>query len=150
MAPFQGLVCGLGARDTLRTEMGYPLHGHELSLSISPLQASASWAVGWKKAKFAGRESLLTEKESGPRKALWGLSSSDRGIPRAGMQVKNRDGQIIGEVTSGTFSPTLKNGIALALLEPEIQIGDSVIIDVRGRDCLAIVVSLPMVASHVR
>jgi aminomethyltransferase len=66
------------------------------------------------------------------------------------MQVKNRDGQIIGEVTSGTFSPTLKNGIALALLEPEIQIDDSVIIDVRGRDCLAVVVSLPMVSSHVR
>jgi aminomethyltransferase len=66
------------------------------------------------------------------------------------MQVKNRDGQIIGEVTSGTFSPTLKNGIALALLELETHIGDSVIIDVRGRDCLAIVVSLPMVASHVR
>ena len=150
MAPFQGLVCGLVARDTLRTEMGYPLHGHELSLSISPLQASASWAVGWKKAKFAGRESLVAEKENGPEKVLRGLSSSDRGIPRAGMRVKNRDGQIIGEVTSGTFSPTLKNGIALALLEPEIQIGDSVIIDVRGRDCLAVVVSLPMVASHVR
>jgi aminomethyltransferase len=131
ISPYEGLICGLGARDTLRTEMGYPLHGHELSLEISPLQAAAGWSVGWKKEKFTGRESLLAEKKSGPRKVLRGLSSSDRGIPRAGMQVKNRDGQIIGEITSGTFSPTLKNGIALALLNPETQIGVSVIVDVR-------------------
>ena len=150
ISPYEGLICGLGARDTLRTEMGYPLHGHELSLEISPLQAAAGWSVGWKKEKFTGRESLLAEKKSGPRKVLRGLSSSDRGIPRAGMQVKNRDGQIIGDITSGTFSPTLKNGIALALLNPETQIGESVIVDVRGRDCLATVVALPMVASHVR
>jgi aminomethyltransferase len=66
------------------------------------------------------------------------------------MAVKNVDGQVIGEVTSGTFSPTLKHGIALALLAPEFAIGDSVVIDVRGRDCQAKVVGLPMVESHVR
>ena len=150
MSPYQGLICGLGARDTLRTEMGYPLHGHELSLSISPVQAGANWAIGWKKEKFAGSQALLAERERGPEKVLRALASSDRGIPRAGMIVKNEKGEPIGEVTSGTFSPTLKHGIALALISPEISIGDSVVVDVRGRDSLATVVALPMVQSHVR
>lgn len=150
MKPYQGLVCGLGSRDTLRTEMGYPLHGHELSLSITPVQASANWAVGWNKEKFAGRQNLLLERENGPKRILRGLASSDRGIPRAGMVVKSANGELLGEVTSGTFSPTLKNGIALALLSPDIKIGDSVIVDVRGRDSLSTVVALPMVTPHVR
>ena len=150
MAPFGGLICGLGARDTLRTEMGYPLHGHELSLTITPIQASASWAVGWKKEKFVGHQALLAERENGPVRVLRGLASTDRGIPRPGMSVKDENGDVIGEVTSGTFSPTLKHGIALALVNPNLSIGDSVIVDVRGRDCLANIVALPMVASHVR
>ena len=150
MAAYDGLICGLGARDTLRTEMGYPLHGHELSLSITPVQASATWAVGWKKEKFVGSQALLAERENGAKRVLRGLASTDRGIPRAGMQVKNQGGELIGEITSGTFSPTLKHGIALALVDPNLQIGDAVIIDVRGRDSIARVVALPMVASHVR
>lgn len=150
MAPYDGLICGLGARDTLRTEMGYPLHGHELSLSITPVQASANWAVGWKKDEFVGKAALIAERENGPKKVLRGLASTDRGIPRAGMQVKNESGEVIGEVTSGTFSPTLKHGIALALINPNLSVGDSVIIDVRGRACTAKVVALPMVTSHVR
>ncbi len=79
--------CGLGARDTLRTEMGYPLHGHELSREITPVQARAGWAVGWKKPAFWGREALLAEKEAGPSRLLWGLRASGRGIPRPGMAV---------------------------------------------------------------
>lgn len=150
MAPFEGAICGLGARDTLRTEMGYPLHGHELSLTITPVQANAQWAVGWKKEHFTGSSVLLKERESGATRILRGLAATDRGIPRAGMAVKNGDGQVIGEVTSGTFSPTLKHGIALALLAPEFAIGDLVVIDVRGRDCQAKVAALPMVESHVR
>ena len=150
MAPFDGLICGLGARDTLRTEMGYPLHGHELSLSITPVQASAQWAVGWDKEGFTGSLALRKERELGASRVLRGLASTDRGIPRAGMAVKNTSGAVLGEVTSGTFSPTLKHGIALALVTRELVIGDSVVIDIRGRDCLAKVVALPMVASHVR
>ena len=150
MAPFDGVICGLGARDTLRTEMGYPLHGHELSLEITPVQAGATWAVGWKKENFRGSDALRSEKESGPRRLLRGLQSTDRGIPRAGMEVKSSSGEVIGMVTSGTFSPSLKKGIALALLSPELGIGDSVVVDVRGRDSVATVVALPMVESHVR
>ena len=150
MKPFEGLVCGLGARDTLRTEMGYPLHGHELSLEITPVQAGSTWAVGWKKETFRGSDALRAEKEAGPLRILRGLQSTDRGIPRAGMDVKNSDGKVIGVITSGTFSPSLKKGIALALVEPNYAIGDKVVVDVRGRESIAQVVALPMVESHVR
>jgi aminomethyltransferase len=150
MAQVEGLICGLGARDTLRTEMGYPLHGHELSLEITPVQAGSTWAVGWKKESFRGSDALRAERESGPRRVLRGLQSTDRGIPRAGMDVKNSGGEVIGVVTSGTFSPTLKKGIALALVEPSYAVGDSLIVDVRGRDSICTVVALPMVESHVR
>jgi aminomethyltransferase len=150
MQPFDGLVCGLGARDTLRTEMGYPLHGHELSLEITPVQAGSTWAVGWKKEEFRGSQALRAEKERGATRILRGLQSTDRGIPRAGMEVKSSDGAVIGVITSGTFSPSLKKGIALALLKPEYVIGNSVVVDVRGRDSVAEIVALPMVESHVR
>ena len=150
MKPFDGLICGLGARDTLRTEMGYPLHGHELSLEITPVQAGSTWAVGWKKENFRGSEALRKEKAEGPHRVLRGLQSTDRGIPRAGMDVKNSAGEIVGVVTSGTFSPSLKKGIALALVQPQYVIGDSLVVDVRGRESISTVVALPMVESHVR
>jgi aminomethyltransferase len=150
MQPFDGAICGLGARDTLRTEMGYPLHGHELSLDITPVQASAGWAIGWKKDAFRGSEVLKAQKEEGKVRTLKALKSNDRGIPRAGMAVKNSAGAEIGIVTSGTFSPSLKVGIALALIEPEYQIGQEVIIDVRGRESSATISELPFMPSHVR
>ena len=148
MADFSGAVCGLGARDTLRTEMGYPLHGHELTLDISPVQAAATWAVAWEK-EFVGRAALLAQRENSTISRIRALKSLDRGIPRAGMKVV-RDGQVIGEVTSGTFSPTLKVGIGLALLPRNIKKGDVLTIDIRGRLSQAEVVTLPFVPSHVR
>ncbi len=150
ITPLGGLVCGLGARDTLRTEMGYPLHGHELSLEITPVQASASWAIGWDKGEFIGSKLLREEKANGAKLKMFGLKSLDRGIPRAGMQVKNAESHDVGVITSGTFSPSLRNGIALALLDPSLKIGDEVTIDVRGRESKAIIVKLPFVPSHVR
>jgi len=150
MKPFDGAVCGLGARDTLRTEMGYPLHGHELSLDITPVQASANWAVGWNKATFAGSDILRKEKVDGPARRLVGLKCVGRGIPRAHMEVKDFAGEKIGEVTSGTFSPTLKNGIALALIAPGHSLGDRLTIDIRGKECEVEIVKLPFVPSHVR
>src|ERR1700730_2427440 len=113
-----GEPAGLGARDTLRTEMGYPLHGHELSLDISPLQARCGWAVGWKKDAFWGRDALLSEKEAGPKRVLRGLRALGRGVLRPDLTVL--DGDVpIGVTTSGTFSPTLKVGIALALIDTD-------------------------------
>ena len=144
--------CGLGARDTLRTEMGYPLHGHELSLDITPNQARSGWAVGWKKPAFWGREALMAEKEAGPARLLWGLKSNGRGIPRPGMSVRGADGTRVGEVTSGTFSPTLRTGIALALIDAAtgIEPGAELEVDVRGRPQAVEVVKPPFVESHVR
>ena len=150
ITPMGGLVCGLGARDTLRTEMGYPLHGHELSLQITPVEASAGWAVGWKKESFIGSEILKGQKESGALRKSLAIKSLDRGIPRAGMTVKNLKGETVGEITSGTFSPSLKIGIGLALLKSDIEIGQKLVIDVRGRDSQCEVVKLPFVTSHVR
>jgi aminomethyltransferase len=145
-----GLPAGLGARDTLRTEMGYPLHGQDLSLSISPVQARIGWAVGWSKDAFWGRQALLAEKAAGPARTLWGLEALDRGIPRPHMAVLSRDGARLGEVTSGTFSPTLRKGIGLALLRAGAAEGDEVVVDVRGRRTPARVVKPPFVESHVR
>jgi len=141
--------CGLGARDTLRTEMGYPLHGQDLSLDITPVQARAGWAVGWDKPRFWGRDALLAEKAAGPARVMWGLESLDRGIPRSHMSVL-RGSEDVGEVTSGTFSPTRKVGIALALLAPSVAAGDELEVDVRGRPCRVRVVKPPFVPSHVR
>ena len=87
-----GMPAGLGARDTLRTEMGYPLHGQDLSLEITPVQARSGWAVGWKKDAFWGRDALLAERQHGPARLLRGLESLDRGIPRAHMAVLAADG----------------------------------------------------------
>jgi len=150
MKPCDGAICGLGARDTLRTEMGYPLHGHELSLDISPVQASAGWAIGWKKGSFRGSDVLNAQRDAGTVRTLRALKSNDRGIPRAGMAVKDAEGIEIGIVTSGTFSPSLKVGIALALLDPQYSVGDLVTIDVRGRESSATISSLPFLPSHVR
>ncbi|WP_194290398.1 glycine cleavage system aminomethyltransferase GcvT [Modestobacter roseus] len=144
--------CGLGARDTLRTEMGYPLHGHELSTAITPNQARAGWAVGWHKPSFWGRSALLAEREAGPARRLWGLQAPGRGIPRPGMAVLRADGAVIGTVTSGTFSPTLRTGIALALLDEPAGVaeGDEVAVDVRGRPQPVVVRRPPFVPARVR
>ncbi|MEY3756671.1 MAG: aminomethyltransferase [Actinomycetota bacterium] len=145
-----GVACGLGARDLLRTEMGYPLHGHELSLAISPVQAGAGWAIGWSKEIFRGKKVLLEQKEKGTKLKLKAILATDRGIPRKGMQVKDLAGAVIGEVTSGTFSPALKKGIGLALIDSNVKKDDQVLIDIRGTDSTFQVVSLPFVPSKVR
>ena len=146
-----GHPAGLGARDTLRTEMGYPLHGHELSLDISPLEAGCGWAIGWRKDAFWGRDALLAEKSRGPRRLLRGLRATGRGVLRPDMAVLSDDTSV-GVTTSGTFSPTLQLGIALALIETEagIETGQRVDVDVRGRKLECEVVDLPFVEAKTR
>jgi aminomethyltransferase len=141
---------GLGARDTLRTEMGYPLHGQDLSPDISPLQARLGWAVGWKKESFFGAEALRAEKATGPARLLRGIKATGRGIPRPGMTVLTSDGEDLGVVTSGTFSPTLKLGIGLALVSPQLADGDSASVDIRGRREPFVIVKPPFVTPGVR
>jgi aminomethyltransferase len=149
-----GELAGLGARDTLRTEMGYPLHGHELSLDISPLQARCGWAIGWKKDAFWGRDALLAEKQAGPKRVLRGLRALGRGVLRPDLTVL--DGVTpIGVTTSGTYSPTLKVGIALALIDADVNgaaiaDGQTVSVDVRGRGLECEVVAPPFVEAKTR
>ena len=135
---------GLGARDTLRLEMGYPLHGHELGPGITPLQAGLGWVVGWDKPAFRGREALLAEKARGPHRRLAGILLADRQVPRAGCRVLI-DGEAVGEVTSGNVSPVLERGIALAFLPPGTEAGTAVEIDIRGRSASGEVVTPPFI-----
>ncbi|HEV3363446.1 MAG TPA: glycine cleavage system aminomethyltransferase GcvT [Acidimicrobiia bacterium] len=135
---------GLGARDTLRLEMGYPLHGHELGPGITPLQAGLGWVVGWEKPAFTGREALLAEKEHGPARRLAGILLSDRQVPRAECPVRI-DGAVVGEVTSGNVSPILERGIALAFLPSGTKPGTPVDIDIRGRTASGEVVKPPFI-----
>jgi aminomethyltransferase len=151
VAEVGGEPAGLGARDTLRTEMGYPLHGHELSLDISPLQARCGWAIGWKKDAFFGRDALLAENEAGPRRLLRGLRMVGRGVLRPGLAVRAGETEI-GVTTSGTFSPTLQVGIGLALIDTDagIEDGQHITVDVRGRAVECEVVRPPFVDVKTR
>ncbi|MGA8986638.1 glycine cleavage system aminomethyltransferase GcvT [Aeromicrobium sp.] len=143
-------ACGLGARDTLRTEMGYPLHGHELSAEITPVMARAGWAVGWTKPTFWGKQTLERQRDEKLVRTLRGLTSQGRGIPRPGMTVLDAEGSELGEITSGTFSPTLRQGIALALLERSVEDGATVVVDVRGRSESFTVTKPPFVQASTK
>ncbi|MFL5799582.1 MAG: glycine cleavage system aminomethyltransferase GcvT [Actinomycetota bacterium] len=142
---------GLAARDTLRLEMGYPLHGQDISEERTPLEAGLSWAVAMDKEEFLGREALVRQREDGIPARLWGLDMEGKLIPRAHYPVSS-DGERVGEVTSGTFSPTLRRGIALAYLSPRdrFSAGDRVEVDVRGRTGEAVVTKPPFVERSPR
>lgn len=136
---------GLGARDTLRLEAGLPLHGHELSSLITPLEANLNWVVAWDKSEFTGRGALIKQRESGVERCLVGITTPGRRPPRDGCQVFSGETQI-GITTSGNFSPSLQHGVAMALVEPRTQVGDAVTIDVRGTRLEGVVVKLPFIA----
>ena len=144
------LPCGLGARDTLRTEMGYPLHGQDISLDVTPVQARLGWAVGWSKERFWGKDVLSAEKAEGPKRLLRGLVAVGRGIPRPGMRVLLAADVPVGEITSGTFSPTRRTGVGLALIASQVTDGAEVSVDVRGRQEVFTVTKPPFVETDVR
>ena len=149
-ADFGILACGLGSRDTLRTEMGHPLHAQDISLDVTPNQAGLGWAVGWKKDTFWGRDALVAEKEAGPARRLRGLVATGRGIPRPGMSVNLLPDVPLCEITSGTFSPTLKKGIGLALVpsfvDPDAELG----VNIRSRREIFQLTKPPFVDTSVR
>ena len=125
---------GLGARDTLRLEMGYPLHGHELSVDINPLEAGLAWLIDWEK-DFVGKPALERVRSSGVARTLVGLVGAEgrARVPRIGHQVFFED-RLVGEVTSGNYSPTLGAGIALALVSPQFSDeGTRLEIDIRAK-----------------
>lgn len=142
-----GLVpCGLGARDTLRLESGFCLYGNDLSEETSPLEAGLGWVVKFKKEDFVGREVLQKQKEAGLASRLIGFVLEDRGIPRAGYPLVNAEGDIIGNVTSGSQSPVLGKGIGLAFVRNEAAyttVDSEIYISVRGRNLRATVKKPP-------
>ncbi len=136
---------GLGARDTLRLEMGYCLYGNELDEVTTPLQAGLGWITKFVDNKpFIGREVLEKEKADGISKRLCCFELIDKGIPRQGYEIENVDGDVIGNVTSGTMSPILKKGIGMGYVAPEYsKPGTEISIKVRNRSLKAIVVKAP-------
>ena len=142
---------GLGARDTLRIEMGYPLYGNEIDNNPTPLDAGLGWVIKFDKGEFLGRGSLLKQKEQGsPRRKLVGLKLLTRGVPRAHYQVF-KNGESVGEVTSGTFSPTLNTGVGLCYVSSEYSdIGNHLDMKIRDQLVATEVTQLPFVPSHVK
>jgi aminomethyltransferase len=131
--PFGIKPCGLGARDTLRTEMKYPLYGHEISAELNPLEAGLGWVTKLDKPDFIGKAALVALKERGLKRALIGLRSQGRAIPRQGYVVES-DGANVGVVTSGTMSPSLKTGIAIASVDRDLaEIGTRLDVVVRDQ-----------------
>ncbi len=144
--------CGLGARDVLRLEMGYPLYGQDLRPDRTPIEAGSGWAVALDKEDLPGKEVLVRQREQGAPSRLRGLvTEGRRHIPRQHQEVRAGD-ELVGSVTSGTFSPTLGTGIALAYLAPADRFGpgERVTIDVRGRPAAATVTETPFVDRNPR
>jgi aminomethyltransferase len=148
--PLGMLPIGLGARDTLRLEMGYALYGHELSDQITPLEAGLGWVTKLQKGPFMGRDALIQQKEKGVPRELIGFKFTERGVPRDGYPV-SAGGKVIGKVTSGSQSPMLNIGIGMALVERGVvKVGDGIQVEIRGKPFQAVVAKPPFVPSHVR
>jgi aminomethyltransferase len=138
---------GLGARDTLRLEMGFCLYGNDIDDTTSPLEAGLGWITKFTKT-FVDSDRLLEQKASGLTRKLVGFELLERGIARGHYDVKDAEGQVIGQVTSGTQSPTLGKSIGLAYVPAALsKPGSRIFIDVRGRNLEAEVVSLPFIKS---
>ena len=138
---------GLGARDVLRLEAAYPLYGHELDAETSPFESGVGWAVKMNKGEFIGRAAL----EAGSRsQQLVGLQMDERAIPREHYAVTDADGNRVGETTSGTWSPTVKAGIAMARVNVEAAaLGTKLFVDIRGRKAPATITKLPFYRNGV-
>lgn len=142
--PHGGVPVGLGARDTLRLEMGYVLYGHELSPSISPWEAKLGWVIKLAKGDFLGKAALEKQKAEGLPRTLVALQMEEAGIPREGMAVILGE-EKIGEVVSGTMSPTLRQGIATALVKREHASQTEFLVDIRGKMKKSKQVKLPFI-----
>ena len=134
---------GLGARDLLRLDVGYLLYGNDMDERTTPLEAGAEWVVAWNKGQFQGQLALQKQKEQGVTRKLGGFEMMERGVPRHDMEIL-KDGETVGTVTSGNFSPVLQKGIGLGTLPPALcNEGTMVEIDIRGKHVPAKVVKLP-------
>ena len=148
--PVRPTLCGLGARDTLRLEAGMPLYGHEITESTHPYEAGLGRVVKLEKGEFSGRAALAALSAELPARRLVGFQMIDNAVPRQGYRVEAND-KAIGEVTSGTFSPTLKRNLGLAYVPPELaEPGSAIDVVVRDQPRRATVVALPHYAHRTR
>jgi aminomethyltransferase len=137
---------GLGARDTLRTEMKFSLYGHEIDDTTNPLEAGLGWVVKLQKGDFIGRNPIAQAKEKGLNRKLVGFKMVDKGIPRADYSLLSFDKKQIGKVTSGTLSPSLNEGIGIGYVPiAQAKEGTEIFVDIRGRNSKAVVVKTPFV-----
>lgn len=137
---------GLGARDTLRLEMGFALYGHELTDAIAPTETVSAWTIKWNKPDFLGKHSLESLEKSKKKRHEYGIILMDKGIIREGYPVFS-EGKPIGTVTSGTYSPSLQQSIGIVLVEKNLKVGDSVDVQIRQNHCHAKVVNLPFIGT---
>lgn len=148
-AEFDIKPIGLGARDTLRLEMGYCLYGNDITDTTSPLEAGLGWVTKFTKA-FINSENLLAQKQAGLKRKLVGIEMIDRGIPRSHYEICDVDGNTIGEISSGTQSPTLGKGIAMGFVKTEFaKTGTEVFIKIREKLIKAQVCKMPFVKPGV-
>jgi aminomethyltransferase len=140
---FDLVPCGLGARDTLRLEVNYPLYGHEITDQNTPLEAGLNFAVKLQKGDFIGKNTLATQKEEGIKNKLVGLEMIDNGIPRHGYDVYVGE-ENVGHITSGTQIPSTKRNVGIALIKAEFsEIGSEVFVVIRNKKLKARVVQTP-------
>jgi aminomethyltransferase len=141
---------GLGARDTLRTEAGFALYGHDIDRTTNPYEARLGWVVNLRKADFVGRDALAQIKTAGPSRKLVGLKVEPGGVPRPGFPIL-ADGQPVGSVTSGTFSPSLRQNIAIGYVPVALSdVGQHLSVEMRGKPAGAEIVALPFVPHRSR
>lgn len=143
--------CGLGARDTLRLEMKYPLYGNDIDDTTSPIEAGLGWTVKLEKPSFLGRDVIANQVQNKPSRRLIGLMTTDRGIPRHGHTIHTPDGNKVGEVTSGGFSPTLQKSIAIGYVPSRAElakVGSPLLLGIRDKMVPAVVVKTPFYTPH--
>lgn len=137
---------GLAARDSLRLEMGYPLYGHDINADTTPLEADLGWIMGKERTGYIGHDNIKPQIENGPPRRRLGIKLTGKGIAREGAEIFSKDGQKLGDLTSGGFSPTLNEAIGQGYIDTKLgKIGDEVLVRVRGRDIEAVIAPLPFV-----
>jgi aminomethyltransferase len=142
-AEYEAKPAGLGARDLLRLEVGYLLYGNDMDENTTPLEADVEWVVGWNKGAFQGQHALIKQKADGLTRQLAAFEMVERGVPRHDMAIFS-NGQSVGKVTSGNFSPILQKGIGLGYLSPALcKEGMPLEVDIRGKRVQGKVVTLP-------
>ena len=148
--PIEAAPIGLGARDTLRLEMRYALYGNDIDATTNPLEAGLGWVVKPAKGDFIGNAAIERMRAEGPRRRLVGIEMADRSVARHGYAVLS-DGRRIGEVTSGSYGPSVEKSIALAYIEtPLAAVGTAVDVEIRGQARAARVVKTPFHPPHVK